>query len=255
VCVSESLRRAYVAGGYAPADKTCVLAAGSSNGVDAARFAPTAARRAQARALRRDLGVPPQAPVVGFVGRLVPDKGVAELLDAFDALRGARPDARLLLLGGDLGGDALPAALARRARRTPGVVAVGPTAEPAPYYALMDALAFPSHREGFPNVPLEAAAAEVPVVGFRATGVVDAVEDGRTGRLVPRGDAAALAAALQGYLADADLRRAHGAAGRARVCRLFAREVVWRAWAAEYARLLRAHGLPAPPDAPDPAAA
>jgi glycosyltransferase involved in cell wall biosynthesis len=100
----------------------------------------------------------------------------------------------------------------------------------APYYPLMDVLAFPSSREGFPNAPLEAAAAGVPTVGYRVTGTVDALVDGGTGRIVPAGDRAALADALAAYLDDPDLRRRHGRAARERAETHFRREIVWREW-------------------------
>jgi glycosyltransferase involved in cell wall biosynthesis len=94
----------------------------------------------------------------------------------------------------------------------------------------MTVLGFPSLREGFPNVPIEAAASSVPTVGYRVTGVVDAVVDGSTGALVERGDVEGLTRALQRYVADPDLVARHGRAARARVVDQFTRERVWSAW-------------------------
>ena len=234
-CNSESLRTVYVAAGFASAQKCSVLGAGSSNGVDVERFTATPVHRARSLALRRELGIADDAPIVGFVGRPVADKGIAELLSAFDRVREAIPRTRLIVVGAGFAGDRATAELAARAD----VVLVPRVPEPAPYYAMMDVLAFPSRREGFPNAPLEAAVAGVPTVGIRATGVVDAVVDGQTGRLVPPRDVRAFADALVAYLGDSQLRRSDGERARARALESFARERVWERIRLAYEELVR----------------
>jgi glycosyltransferase involved in cell wall biosynthesis len=238
ICVSESLRREAVARRLVPAHKAVVLANGSSNGVDAARFRVTESLRDRARQLRRELGIPDGAPVVGYVGRLTRDKGIGELLDAFDRVSRRQSEARLLLVGGFEDGDPVEAAAARRLREHPRVVYAGSWSDTAPCYAMIDVLAFASRGEGLPNVPLEAAAAEVPVVAFRVTGNVDAVVDGQTGRLVAPGDVTAFADAIEVYLMTPAVRREHGLRARHRVEREFAPEIVWAALEGEYRRLL-----------------
>jgi len=114
------------------------------------------------------------------------------------------------------------------------------------YYAAMDIIALPTHREGLPVVPLEAAAMELPVVATAVTGCVDAVVDGVTGILVPPRDPGALASAIQRLLSDPALRRKMGKAGRERVLREFRPESIWAALYAEYAALLKEKGLPLP---------
>ncbi len=228
ICVSRSLRDVAVRGGYVPDEKARVLGPGSSNGVELARFEATEERVREGARRTRALGIADDEAVVGFVGRLDPDKGIAELLDAFAVLRRARPRTRLLMIGLSLADDA-HCELARRIAVADGVVVIPSETDLAALYTRMAVLAFPSFREGFPNVPLEAAAAGVPVVAFEATGSVDVVRDGTTGSVVPAGDVIAFRVALGRYLDDSELRRLHGAAACAHAAE-FSQERVWGAW-------------------------
>lgn len=235
ICQSRSLLETATADRLAPAGRTEVLLEGS-NGVDVQRFNQDRWREAGS-ALRAQWGARANDVVFVFVGRLVRDKGVPELLEAFGRVRSRAPTAQLVLVGPLEERDALDAATVGRFR-APGVRSLGFQRDPAPYLAAADALVLPSHREGFPNVPLEAAAMGLPVVSTTVPGCRDAVEADVTGLLVPPNDASALEGALGRYVADPTLRRAHGAAGLARVHARFRREVVTDAVMGLYAREL-----------------
>lgn len=245
-CVSPSLLRTSVDGGHIPAKKAVVIGKGSSNGVDTERYRRTEALRAEGARLLRPLGITDTDRVVGFVGRLVSDKGIAELLRAFAIVRRDVPSAKLVLIGGDLGDEVADASLVRSIRDAAGVVTTPFVHDLAPYYARLDVLAFPSFREGFPNAVVEAASAEVPAVAFRSTGVVDGIDDGTTGRLLAQDDVAAFAEALTAYVRDPALSTAHGLAARERAKCSFERHVVWNAWLEAYRERLAARGLPLP---------
>jgi len=237
LCQSHSLRATALEHHLVTAERSEVVL-GGSNGVDCdGRFLLSKHREAGA-ALRAAQGIPPGARVVGFVGRLVGDKGVPELVEAFEALAAARPDAWLLLAGPREARDALDAETVARLDRHPRIRQLGFVADPAPVYAASDVVALPSHREGFPNVPLEAASMERPVVSTDVPGCRDAVQDGATGALVPVGDAAGLAEALGRYLDDRELRERHGQAGRARVEASFRRDRIAAAMVDLYEREL-----------------
>ena len=246
LCVGRSLREAALAERLCAPDKIAVPATGSIAGVDAAaRFNPMrypADERSRQRAM---LGLPADADVVGFVGRIVRDKGIGELACAWRALHDAHPRACLLLVGPLEPEDPAPPDALAALRADDRVRFAGEVRDPAPLYRAMDLVVLPTYREGFPVVPLEAAAMRLPVVASRCVGCVDAVEDGVTGTLVPVGDAAALARALALYLADRALRERHGRAGRERAGREFQPDRVFAAQVAEY-RALMARLVPQP---------
>ncbi len=218
LAVSRSLADQLVAEGLAPEGKITVLHHGSVSGVDAAqRFVP-ATPEARADAKVR-LGLPPEAPVLGYVGRVVRDKGIPELWQAWLQLREAWPTLRLVLVGPVEDGDPVPFEVLLGLQGDPRVLLVGQTEETPPLFAAMDVVTLPSFREGFGLVTVEAGAMGLPVVASRVTGIVDAVVDGQTGTLVPAGDAAALAQGVSRYLSHPGLATQHGQAGRARAIR------------------------------------
>ena len=226
LCVSPSLLATYVAQGLGPAHKCRVLGSGSSNGIDVARFSRSVALEQRASQLAAELGLERQQPTLGFVGRPVRDKGISELLAVFRRVQRELPQAQLLIVGAGFAGDAECPEM-KELRRLPGVFVVPAVADVAPYYLLMNVLVFPSYREGFPNVVLEASCAGVPSVGFDATGVKDAILHQQTGSVCPFRDAEALGTATLEYLKQPDLARRHGAAGAERVRGEFDRERVW----------------------------
>jgi glycosyltransferase involved in cell wall biosynthesis len=193
-------------------------------GVDSARFAPSADARAAARRAQ-GLG---DAPIVFAAGRLVRKKGFEYLIDAAGRLAADRPSLRVVIAGdGDLRDE-----LAERARNAGAGEIVRflgalPQDEIARLMAAADVIAVPSVKDdagnvdGLPNFALEAMASSTPIVSTTAGGLAQVMSDGVTARVVHERDAAALAGAISGLLAQPDAARRLGAAARARVVQDF----------------------------------
>jgi len=209
LCNSESMRSEVLALKIAPAYKLKVLGSGSTNGVDLSRFSPGTSN------VRERLGIAPGEPVVGFVGRLTKDKGVPELIEAFDEILRRLPDAHLILVGWfDAAEDALDESVRKRIENHPRIHCTGYAADTAPYYKAMDLMVLPTWREGFPNAVLEAAATGIPVITTLCTGSRDSVIPEVTGLLIPPGYPEAISEAVLKLLMDRERRLCMGAAAR-----------------------------------------
>ncbi|WCO65857.1 glycosyltransferase family 4 protein [Iamia majanohamensis] len=190
------------------------------NGVDLDRFSRRAVDPAAVARVRAELAGTddPEVVVVGAVGRLVWEKGLAELVEAATSLRASSPHVVVAVVGppeadkaDGLRAEDLPGIEARS-----GVRFVGARDDMPEVYAAMDAYVLASHREGYPRSAMEAAAMGLPVVATDIRGCRQVVDDGVTGTLVPVRDGPALARALAALAGDAGTRRAMGAAAVAR---------------------------------------
>jgi glycosyltransferase involved in cell wall biosynthesis len=218
------------------------------NGIDVERFARGRVDPAEVRRRRDALGIPVGAPVVGFVGRLVADKGIIELLQAARAVRQRFPEVRFLLVGmiDRAKRDVIQPEITAEYGLAEACVFTGHREDMPELYAMMDVLVLPSHREAFPRAPMEASAMGVPVIATDVRGCRTAVEHGRNGLLVPLKDAAALAGAIRSLLGDPGERARLGAEGRRLAVERFDERRVFEKVLATYARLLAARGLPVP---------
>ena len=223
------------------------MANGMSNGIDPKRFDPDTVEPICLLSLKPEVPtLSDSRTVVGFVGRLAKDKGIEEIFRAWTLLRDEFPDALLLLVGPWEEENKVSTAVRQGLESDPRVFLPGKVTDVAPFYKAMDFLVFPSHREGFPNAPMEAACMGLPVIATSVIGCVDAVVNYETGMLVPPRNVELLAKAIRRYLQDPELRRKHGQAGRTRVLRDFRPEAIWEALYHEYIRLLHVKGLPIP---------
>ena len=203
-------------------DKLFVLGNGSACGVDVERFKPNLTVRNE---IRSSFGIPSNAIVCLFLGRLNKDKGVQDLARAFSELASNMPHIYLLVVGPDEGGiDAmLQLTLANCLGR---FHRIDFTNKPEDYMACADIFCLPSYREGFGSVIIEAAAAGVPAVASKIYGLVDAVKDGETGILHQPKNIESLKQALLTLIIDDDIRKAMSSKAMVRAHDLFSVDVV-----------------------------
>ena len=218
-------------------------------GVDVERFQPRDKRRA-----RLDLSLPAAAPILLFVGRLQPSKGIDILLRAAAEIRRDRPNVYVLVVGGGLDErDERETAELQRLQRLGAelglhnvhYVRAQPQETLAKYYAAADVFVMPSHYESFGMVVLEAMACGTPVVGSDVGGLSHTIADGESGLLVPPGDWRAFAGAIARLLASPRLQGAMRQAGPERA-RSFAWPHIVEENLALYRRLILRHSTMTP---------
>jgi glycosyltransferase involved in cell wall biosynthesis len=220
------------------------------NGIDLKRFDPESLDDEEQNALKQELGIQEGDVVLGFVGRLVAEKGIHELFQAAAGLKKEFPRLKLLVVGptDDEKSDALkPADLMAQHGLEQTCIFTGMRQDMPQLYGLMDVFVLPSHREGYPRSPQEAAAMKVPSVVTDIRGCRETVVGGETGHFFPLKDVPGLISALRTLLGDEGKRQEMGAFARELALRKFDERDVFEKVAQTYARELAKTGS-MPPD-------
>ncbi|MGV3461100.1 MAG: glycosyltransferase family 4 protein [Flavobacterium sp.] len=225
-------------------DKMKVIANGSSNGINTAHFSTDfieGDKQEYREKFRAELGILPGDVVYGFVGRLSSEKGIAELVHAFLKLQ-KQPggDKAKLLLIGPMEKDTgiLSDEVIKSIGETPGILAVGRHDDIRPYLFASDVFAFPSYREGFPNVVLQAGALGLPCIVSNINGSNEIITHNENGLIVPVKNTEQLFEAMQLLLNDRILREKLASKARETVVSRFENHIVWEAILAEYKKHL-----------------
>lgn len=232
---------------YTSPDKLKVIANGSSNGIDTVHFSRSEEVEFKAQQLKREYGLAEGDFVFVFVGRLVGDKGVNELITAFTRLRQAREEQvhqfkssqKLLLVGPfepEL--DPLSPETLQEIEQHPDIISAGFQKDVRPYLAIAHALVFPSYREGFPNVVMQAGAMGLPAIVSDINGCNEIIEEGANGLIIPVKSAPALQKAMERLLREPGLYEKLKNRARDMITSRYEQKVVWEALLREYRALL-----------------
>lgn len=220
-----------------------IIGNGNVNGIDTAHFSPDFYSVAEKVQLRSELKIEASDFVFVFVGRLVKDKGINELVSAFVKVQASSSKKLKLILVGPLEQDLDPLApdVLQTIDSNPDIISLGFQKDVRPYFAIGDALVFPSYREGFPNVVLQALAMGIPALVSDINGCNEIVQDGYNGSIFPAKDEIALQKSMQQILTD-HFYETVKANSRSSIMK-YEQQVIWNLLKENYDNLLKQHGL------------
>uniref|UniRef100_UPI0039A44364 glycosyltransferase family 4 protein n=1 Tax=Ornithobacterium rhinotracheale TaxID=28251 RepID=UPI0039A44364 len=167
-------------------EKQTILGKGTCNGISTEKFNRKNINNNDVKKIKLDLEIDENSIVLGFSGRLVKDKGIIELVNAFESLCKQRDNLTLLLVGMFEEKDKLPEDIIQKIKNSPNIKTTGYVSyeEIENYYAVMDIYILPSYREGFPTSILEASSMGIPVITSKSTGCIDSIINGKTGLFI-----------------------------------------------------------------------
>ncbi|MFA0962046.1 glycosyltransferase family 4 protein [Roseivirga sp. BDSF3-8] len=219
--------------------KLHMIGRGSSNGIDLSVYSREALDSGTLRNIKRAISYDAEKRYLLTVGRMVKDKGIVELVEAFDEVAATRPDLHLVLTGPfEEEGNALPEAVREYILHHPRITHIAWTDDIPYYMAIAHLLVHPSHREGFPNVLLQAGAMDCPIVCSDISGNNDIVQNGRTGLLFEAGKKDAIAENLSWALDRPEQMNSFALTLKSEIITHFRRENIHGEIAGHYQRLL-----------------
>ena len=229
---------------FTQSNKLKIIANGSSNGINTTFFSPAQVSEIERVTLREKLNIQPDDFVFVFVGRIVSDKGINELIKAFSELQTAENNEltgiKLLLVGGlesDL--DPLNPETLAEINQNKDIISAGFQQDVRPFFAISDALAFPSYREGFPNVVMQAGAMGLPSIVSDINGCNEIIVEGENGLIIPSKNVEKLKEKMLTLARDKNLYVKLKENSRRMIENRYEQSVVWNALLEEYEGLLQ----------------
>lgn len=238
---SQGLYEIILENGFTTADKLKVIGKGSSNGIDTSFFDPNQISDEEKIKRKQSLNLDENDFVFVFVGRLVGDKGMNELVSAFSELSklNLKKTPKLVLVGPleeEL--DPLLPETMKKIQSHPQIQSLGLQEDVRPYFAISDCLVFPSYREGFPNVVMQAGAMGLPAIVSNINGCNEIISDGKNGRIVPPKNRESLLEAMKEIIENPQKRNQWAEISRNQILENYERTYIWNELLSEYKSLL-----------------
>lgn len=216
--------------------KLQVLGNGNVNGINPDYFNKNTFSDTDLDDLRKSLGIYQSDFVFLFVGRLVGDKGINELVSAFEDLKliPENKNIKLLLVGPGEAQDPLHPETVRSIHSNKNIISVGYQKDVRPYFAISDSLVFPSYREGFPNVVMQAGAMELPSIVTDISGCNEIIINKENGLIIPVKDKDALKDAMKMFLLNKEFYYNLKKNSRPMIIERYNQSLVWETIFNEY---------------------
>ncbi len=213
---------------FTTASKLKVIGKGSSNGIDTDHFNINKIENQTLSQLKHSLGITDTDFVFIFVGRLVADKGINELINAFKRLNEVYQNTKLLLVGSfETELDPLKPSTIEHIASNTSILSAGWQNDVRPYFAISNALAFPSYREGFPNVVMQASAMQLPCIVTDINGCNEIITHEKNGLIIPPKNEDALYRAMSTLMLDRSKCDIFAKASRDNIIKNYKREFIW----------------------------
>lgn len=226
VCVSNSVLKQSITENLNEISKNLILNIGTCNGIDTKRFSRDI-KSYKIGHLRDKYKIKSTDKVIGYVGRIVNDKGITELILAWKIVIKKYPNLKLLLVGPFEERDSINSDMKLYIENCDSIILIGLIKDVIPYYCLMNIFILPSYREGFPTVVLEASSMELPVITTKSTGCIDSIIENETG-IFCEIDPNSISNKISFYLDNLNLAYQHGQNGRNFVVKNFQQEIIWK---------------------------
>ncbi|MBC7935298.1 MAG: glycosyltransferase [Rhizobacter sp.] len=235
----DSMKKFIIEHKFCSPAKLTIIGKGSSNGVDTGRFNKDTLDPATLAVIKQKIDHHTGMMYLLFTGRLVADKGIVELITVFEAIQKNNASLRLILTGDfERSLDPLPIHIENAIGSNPAIIHVAWTEYVEYYMALADFFVFPTYREGFPNVLLQASVMKLPILCSSIPGNVDIVIHGKTGLLFKDQDTESLKEQLTRAIAHPGEMKAMAEEQYHFVYNNFPREIFWKTMLQEYTALL-----------------
>ena len=224
---SNGLYKYIIENNYVSKNKLKVIGNGSSNGVDINYFSPTSVSVKEKEKLKLSLGILENDFTFVFVGRIVADKGINELINAFDTISFQNNAIKLLLVGEQESHlDPLNENTLKLISSNKNIIKTGFQKDIRPFLAVSDALVFPSYREGFPNVIMQAGAMELPVIATNINGCNEIIVNEKNGVLIELKNNGAIVKAMVRLIEDEAFYKNLKSNARSMIVSRFERKVI-----------------------------